>query len=158
MHTWRSDELLILLAIRSECDATMEENFQVRPYFLKMLLAREFHDTYQYAEHPTRNTRNISHVLIHRLTGNAITLHLKVTQKSGLLLRYTHHIGKRIDILDENGTQVADQTARYIVVRRMATTEYQTLSIENLAFRIVAKIISHGIESTFIVNTMQSVS
>jgi hypothetical protein len=39
MHVRRSNELLILLAIRSKSDTAMEEDLQIRPYLLQMLLA-----------------------------------------------------------------------------------------------------------------------
>ena len=157
MHVRRSDELLILLAVRREGDAAMEEHLQVWPHFLQMLLAGKLHHTHQYAEHPARNTRDIGHVLVQGFMGNAVALHLEVAEQSRLLLWHTHHVGKRIDVLDEDGAQVAHQTARHIIVRRMATAENQAFAIENLALRIIAQIICHGIKATFVMDVLQSI-
>ena len=157
VHVGRRDELLVLLAIRSEGDATMEEHLQIRPHFLQMLLAREFHDTHQHTEHPTRDTRYVGHILVHGLPGDAVTLHLEVAQESRLLLRHTYHIGKRIDVLDEDGTEVAHQTARNIIVRGMATSENQTLPIKEFALWVITEIIGHGIIPTLVVDAMQAV-
>ena len=95
----------------------MEEDLQIRPYLLQMLLAGKFHHTNQYAEHPTWNTRDIGYVLIHRFTGNAVAFHLEIAQKSCLLLWNTYQIGKWIDIFDEDSTQVSHQTSLYIIIR-----------------------------------------
>ena len=157
MHVRRCDELLILLAVRSKGNAAMEEHLQVRPYLLQMLLAGEFHHTYQYAEHPARHTRDIGYVLVQRFMGDAVALHLKVAQQCGFLLRYAHHVGKRIDVLDEDGTQVTHQTARNIIVRRMASTENQALAVEYLTLWVVAQIVSHSIESTLVVDVLQTI-
>ena len=52
--------------------------------------------------------------------GYAVALNLEVAQQSSLLARNSDKVGKRIDILDENSTKVANQRAWQIVVRRMA--------------------------------------
>ena len=157
MHVRRSDELLILLAVRRKGDAAMEEHLQVWPHFLQMLLAGKLHHTHQHTEHPARNTRDIGHVLVQGFMGNAVALHLEIAEQSCLLLWHAHHVGKRIDILDEDGAQVAHQTARHIIVRRMATAKNQALAIENLALRVIAQIICHGIKSTFVMDVLQSI-
>ena len=135
----------------------MEEHLQVWPHFLQMLLAGKLHYTHQHTEHPARNTRDIGHVLVQGFMGNAVALHLEVAEQSRLLLWHAHHVSKRIDILDENGAQVAHQTARHIIVRRMATAENQAFAIENLALRIIAQIICHGIKATFVMDVLQSI-
>ena len=83
MHIRRSDELFILLAVRSKGNTAMEEYLQIRPYLFQMLLAGKFHDTHQHAEHPARNTRDIGYVLIHRFAGNKVAFHFEIAQESG---------------------------------------------------------------------------
>ena len=157
MHVRRSNELLILLAIRCKGNTTMEENLQVWPYFFQMLFAGKFHDTYQYAEHPAWNTRDISNILIQGFLRNTVALHLKVAQESSFFLRHTYQISKRIDVFDKNSAQIAHQTARNIIVRRMATAENQTFTIKKLTLRIITQIESYSIKSTSIMNTMQTI-
>ena len=51
--------------------------------------------------------------------GYAVALHLEVAKQSCLLLRHTYEVDERIDVLDENGTQVAHKRIRQIIVGRV---------------------------------------
>jgi len=157
MHVGRCDELLILLAIRRKGNAAVEEYLQVWPYLFQMFLARYFHHTHQHAEHPTRHARYVGHVLVQGLMCDAVALHLEIAQQGGFLLRHTYHVDQWIDILDEDGTQVAYQTIRQIVVGRMAATQNETLAIKKPALGVVAQIESYRIATTGIVDVMQSI-
>ena len=55
VHVRLGDELLVLLPVRCEGDAAMEEHLQIGPYLLQMLLAAQLHHTYQYGQHPRRH-------------------------------------------------------------------------------------------------------
>ena len=101
----------------------MEEDLKVWPHLLEMLFACNLHNANQYAEHPWRNARDIGDILVESFVGYAVALNLEVAQQSSLLARNSDKVGKRIDILDENGTKVANQRAWQIVVRRMAATK-----------------------------------
>ena len=136
----------------------MEEHFQVGPHFLQMFFTRKFENTYQHTEHPAGHSRDIGHILIHRLAGYTVALYLEVAQQGCLLLGHSHQVGQRIDILDEDGTQVAHQTARDIIVGRMTSAKNKALSIEELAFGMISQIIGHRIEASCIMNAMQSVA
>ena len=78
MHIGRGDELLILFSVRREGHTAVEEHLNIRPYLLQMRLACHLHHTGQHREHPRGYTRNIRHVLRHRLSGNLLTLDLKI--------------------------------------------------------------------------------
>ena len=158
VHTGRRDELLVLLAVRGKGYTAMEEHLQVGPHLFQVVLAAEFHHPYQNTEHPARHTRNVGDVLVHCLAGYAVALHLKVAQQCCLLARYAHQIGQRIDVLYQYGTEVAHQTARHVIVGRMASAEDKALSVENAALGVVAQIIRYRIKSSGIVYAVQAVA
>ena len=121
-----------------------------------MRLSRHLHHAVQHREHPRGHTRDVGNVLVHRLTGYALTLHLKVAQQGSLLLRNTHQIDQRIDVLYQNGTEVTHQRTFYIIVGSMTTSEYQSLAIKHSRLRIIAQIDSHRVATTSIMNLLET--
>ena len=87
----------------------MEEHLNIRPYLFEMALASHLHHAVQYGEHPGGYTRDVGDILCHRLTGNTFTLYLKVAEQCGLLLGDSYQIDQRIDVLYQDGTEVAHQ-------------------------------------------------
>ena len=57
-------------------------------------------------------------------------------------------VGNRIDILNQNGTQVAYKRIVEIVIGSMAATEDKRLAVEKTALRIVAKVKGYGVETS----------
>ena len=104
VHIGRRYQLLILLAIGRKGYTTMEEHLDIGPHLLQVLLASHLHHTGQHGEHPRGHTRDICHVLIHRLTGYPFALYLEVGKQGRLLLRHTNKIHQWVDILDEDST------------------------------------------------------
>ena len=64
VHVRLGNKLLVLFPIGSESNTAVEEYFQVGPYLLQMLLAREFHHAHQNRQHPRRYTREVGHVFV----------------------------------------------------------------------------------------------
>ena len=109
VHVGRRDEALVLLAIRREGHTSVEEDLDIRPHLLEVRLTCDFHHAGEHREHPRGYARDVGHVLIHRLSGNALALDLEVRDEGRLFLRYPHEVHQRIDVLDEDGTEVAHQ-------------------------------------------------
>ena len=63
--------------------------------------------------------------------GDSVALHLEIRQQGGLFLRHTDEVCQRIDVLDENRTEVADERISEIIVRRMASAEDKSLTVEH---------------------------
>ena len=80
VHIRRGDKPLILLTIRRKRHATMKEYLDIRPYLFEMGLSSHLHHTSQYRQHPWGYTRDIGHILRHRLLGYPLTLHLEIAQ------------------------------------------------------------------------------
>ncbi len=93
-----------------------------------------------------------------RLLGYAVTLQFKVAQKSCRLLRHSEEVGQGIDVLYQDGTQITYQRSRKVVVGRVTATEDETLAVEEAALGMIAKIESHYIESSLIMNTMKTIA
>ena len=51
--------------------------------------------------------------------GYAVALHLEVAKQSCLLLGHTYKVDERIDVLDEDGAEVAHERVGEIVVGRV---------------------------------------
>ena len=134
----------------------MKEYLQIRPHLLEMLLTRHFHHTVQYGEHPRRYTTDVRHVLIHRLTGYALAFEFEITEQGCLLLRHAHQIGQRIDILNQNGTEVAHQRILQIIVGSVTATKDETSSVEHTRLGVVPQIQCHYVASASIVNLLQA--
>ena len=134
----------------------MEEHLNVGPYLFQMFLTRYFHHAVQHREHPGRYAADIGDVLVHRFTGYELALYLKVAQQGCLLLGYAHQVDQRIDVLYQNGTEVAHQRTCYIIVRRMTATKNQSLAVEHSRLGVVAEIQRYRVASTSIVNLLQT--
>ena len=156
VHAWRCDEVLVLLAVGSKGHASVEEHFEVGPHLFQMLLSRELHDPLQDGEHPRWHSRQVGDVLRHGLACYAVALDFEVAQQSRLLAGCAHDVHQRVDVLDENGTQVAHQRSRQVVVRCVATAEDESLTVEESATGIVAQVDGHGVGSSTVVNALQS--
>ena len=121
VHTVALYDVLVLRAVGCERYATMEEHLKVGPHLVEALLARQLEHAHQHAEHPRGHARYVRHVLVQTLAGDAVALHLEVAEQRGLLLRHTHEVHKRVDVLDENGAEVAHERACHVVVGRVRT-------------------------------------
>ena len=121
-----------------------------------MLFAAEFHNAVEHRQHPRRHAAEVGDVLVHGLTCNAVALHLEIAQQCCFFRRHTHKIGQRVDVLDENGAEIADQRARYIVVGLMASAEDETASVEHAALRVVSQVESHDIATALVMQPLQS--
>ena len=130
MHAGRCDNLLVLLAVRGKGYAAMEKDLKVGPDFVDVLLAGELEHAHQHRHHPAGHARKVGDILVHRLAGDEVALHLKVGQQRRLLLGHSHEVDQRIDILYQYGGEVAHERAAEIVVGRVAASEYQALAVE----------------------------
>ena len=134
----------------------MEEHLDVGPHLFQVLLARHLHHTGEYGEHPRGHTRDIRHILVHRLPGNALALHLEVREQGRLLLGYTHQIHQGVDVFNEDGTQVAHQRVLEVIVGGMTTSQNQALAIKHPRLGIVSQVDRHRVAPTGIVNFLQA--
>ena len=134
----------------------MEEHFQVGPYIVDVLLARNLKHTHQHAEHPRRDAGEIGDVLLEAFVRYAVALHLEVGEQGCLLLRHTDKIDERTDVLDEDGTKVADERLRHVVVGRVRSAQYQSLSVEHSALGIVLQVERHDIRAALVVYVLQT--
>ena len=134
----------------------MEEHFQVRPNLLQMFLSCQFHHSNQHRQHPRRHSRNVGNVLRERFAGDTVALYLEVAQQCHLFRRHTHKVCQRIDVLYENGTQISNERIGQVIVWRMASAEYKTLTAEKPAVRIVAQVVSHNVLATLIMQGLQA--
>ena len=121
-----------------------------------MLLARNLEHAHQHAEHPRGDAGEIGDVLLEAFVRYAVALHLEVGEQGCLLLRHTDKIDERIDVLDEDGAEVADERLRHVVVGRMRSAQYQSLSVEHSALGIVLQIKRHDIRAALVVYVLQT--
>ena len=149
---------MILFAIRREGYSPMEEHFQVRPHFFEVLLARELHHAVENREHPRRHTAQVRNVLVESLVGNAVTLLFEVTEQGGLFLGNADEIDQRIDVLDENGTEVTYERVFLIVVRCMTSAKDEGVSIEDATFSVVPEIPHHSVCAAPIMCIVQTIA
>ena len=156
VHARRADNLLVLVAIGCKGDAAVEKHFQVRPHFVERLGTRQLQHAHQHRQHPRRHTAQVGHVLVHRLSGYAVTLHLEVAQQCCMLLRHAYEVGQRVDVFNQDGAQVAHQRVVNIVVGLMAATQDEALAVEHAGLRIVLQIERHHILATTVVNVLQT--
>ena len=136
----------------------MEEHLQVRPHLLKMRLTRHLHHAVQHRQHPRGHTTDVGDILVHRLAGYTLTLHLEVGEQRRLLLRHTNQVDQRIDVLNQNGTKVAHQRARHIVIRCMTATKDETLAVEHPRLGVITEIERHRVTATSIMNLLETVT
>ena len=154
VHVGAGDELLVLRAIGCKSDAPVKKHFQIGPHFFQMLLARKFHHAYQNTEHPARNARDIRDIFVQTFVGYAVAFQFEIAQQCRLFLRHPHEIGQGVDILYQDGTEVAHQRTYPIVVGSVAAAEDKAAPIEEFACGMVAQIEGHGVETTSIMNMM----
>ena len=158
MHAGRGDELLVLLAVGREGHTAVEEHLDVGPHLLQVRLARHLHHTGEHGEHPRGHARDVRHILRHRLTGYPLALHLEVGEQRRLLLRHTHQVHQRVDVLDEDRREVAHQRVPQIIVRRVAAAKYQAPAVEHPRLRIVTQVERHRVEAACIVDILQTLA
>ena len=156
MHLIACDDLLVLLAVGREGYSPVEEYLEVRPYVLDVLLSRNFENAHEHGEHPRRYAGDVCNVLVHRLAGNPVAFDLEVADERCGLLRYPDEFGQRRDILDEDGTEVADERVGEVVVRLVAASENEASAVEDAALGIVVQIERDAILRTLIVNVLQA--
>ena len=94
----------------------MEKDLKVGPDFVDVLLAGELEHAHQHRHHPAGHTRKVGDILVHRLAGDEVALHLEVGQQRRLLLGHSHEIDQGVDILNQYGGEVAHERAAEIVV------------------------------------------
>ena len=157
VHVGVADDLLILRAVGREGDSPVEEHLQVGPHLVDGLLARGLEHFHQHGQHPRRYARDVGHVLSRALGRNALPLELEVGEQRRLLLRHANEVGQRVDVLDEDGAEVAHERALDVVVGAVAASEYERAPVEESALGVVAQVEGHGVESTPIVYVVQSV-
>ena len=121
-----------------------------------MLLARNLEYAHQHAEHPRGDAGEIGDVLIETFVRYAVALHLEVGEQGCLLLRHSDEVDERTDVLDEDGTKVADERLRHVIVGRMRSAEYQSLSVEHSALGIVLQIERHDVRAALVVYVLQT--
>ena len=136
----------------------MEEHLQVRPNLLKMRLTRHLHHAVQHRQHPRGHATDVGDILIHGLTGYTLTLYLEVREQCRLLLWHTNQVDQRIDVLNQNGTKVAHQRARHIVIRCMTATKDETLAVEHPRLGVITEIERHRVTATSIMNLLETVT
>ena len=136
----------------------MEEHLQIGPDLINMLLARYLKHTHQHAEHPRRNARKVSDILVETFMGYAVALHLEVAKQRCLLLGHAYEVDERIDVLDKNGAKVAHERVGEIVVGRVLSAENESLAVEHTTLGIVLQIKGHNVGASLIVYAMQSLA
>ena len=134
----------------------MEEYLKIWPNLFQMRLAGQFHHAVEYRKHPRRYTADVGDVFRHGLAGYAVSLLLEVRQQGCLLLGYADKVYQRIDVLNQNGTQVAYQRTRQIVVRGMAATQDEATSVEHAALGIVSQVDGYRVIAPGIVDLLQT--
>ena len=72
-------------------------------------------------------------------------------------VQHPNQVHQRTDILNQDGRQIAHQAILHVIVRTMASSQYQALSRKETAFRIFTKIQCNRIYSSSIMNLLQSV-
>ena len=156
MHAWRLDDLLVLVTVGREGDATVEEHFQIWPHLVEGLGPRQLQHSHENAHHPRRHAAEVGDILMQCLAGNLLALLFEVAHQGRLFRRHALQVGYRGDVLDENSTQVAHQRVCNIIVWLVATAENQCLAIEHAALRIVLKIVCHSILASAVVDVLQT--
>ena len=146
---------LVLLAVGREGHSAVEKHFDVGPHLFKVLLARQFHDPCQHGEHPRGHSAQVGDVLVERLAGYAVALHLEVVEQRGLLLGHSHEVYQGVDVLYEDGAQVAHEAAGDVVVGRVAAAEDEPLAVEHSAFGVVAEVQGHRVAAALVVGVLQ---
>ena len=122
-----------------------------------MAFSREFHHSAQHRQHPRRHTAEVGHVFLQCLMSDPVTFHLKVREQGSLFLRHPYQVSQRVDVLYEDGAEVTHEASVDVIVRRMATAEYQGTSVEESALGVVAQVESHSVGTSVVVNVVQSV-
>ena len=87
--------------------------------------------------------------------GYTVTFYLEITEQRRRFLRHTHQINQRVDVLNENGTEVTHKAVAHIVVGRVAATQNQTLAVEHTALGIRHEVECHGILTAGIMHVVQ---
>ena len=136
----------------------MKEHLQVRPHLFQMRLPRQLHHAVQHGEHPRWHTADVGDIHAASLAGYPLTLHLKISKQGCLLLGHTDEIHQRIDVLDEDGTEVTHQRILHVIVGRMAATQYQTLAVKHPRLGVVAQVECHRVAPACIVNLLQTLA
>ncbi len=157
VHAGRGDELFVLLAVRRESHAAVEEHLQVGPHLLEMRLARYLHYPCQHGEHPRGHSADVRHVFPYRLPRYALALFLEVGEQGGGFLGHSHEVCQRVDVLDENCAEVAHERPRHVVVRRVASAQDEAFAVEDAALGVVAQIENHGVGPSGIVYVLEAV-
>ena len=157
VHRRRSDKALVLLAVGREGHTAVEEDLQVGPYVFEVLLAAKLHHAVQDGEHPRGHAAQVRHVLPNGFASDAVALDFEVAEQGCGFLRHTYHVDQRIDVLDEDGTEVAHQTARQVIVGGMTAAQDECLAIEDATLGVVAQVPDHSILATGIMCVVQAV-
>ena len=157
MHVRILDNPLVLFTIRSKCHTTVVEHFQIWPHFIDGLFTRNLQHAVEHREHPRWHTTQVGDILVHSHPSNAVTLFLEIRQQSDFFRRNSTEVHGLRYILNENSTEVAHDGIWRIEIRRVATTQNQTLSLENARARVLLQIAGNGIASTLIVNLLETI-
>ena len=123
VHPAAADDLLVLLAVGGERHAAVEEDFQVGPYLLQTLLARLLQEVPDEHQHPRRHAGEVGDIGMKGFAGDGFYLWLEVLHQGGLLARHTDEVHQRVDVLYQNGREVAHQAVVGIQVGRMAASQ-----------------------------------
>ena len=102
MHFRCLNYLLVLLTIRSESHSTVEENFQVGPYFFQSLFSCLFKNTFDKYQHPRRYAGQACHIYRNSAVGDCFYFGFPFAHQCNFLAGYTNEIDKRIHILNQN--------------------------------------------------------
>ena len=156
-HPRRADQPVVLLAVGGKGHAAVEEDFEVGPDFVQVALARNFQHAVDDGHHPRGHAAQVGHVLAEGNFGDAVALFLEVGEQGNLLGRCAHQVDQRIDVLDEDGRQVAHERVWQVVVGRMTAAQYQGAAVKEAAVGVVAQVEGHCVSAAGIVGVAQSV-
>ena len=78
MHLAAADHVFVLLAVRSEGNAAVEEHLQIGPYLLKALLFCLLQYMFDEYKHPGRYTGKVADVCMDGFAGDGLHFGLEV--------------------------------------------------------------------------------
>ena len=156
VHALRGDEALILFAVRRESYAAMKEHLQVRPHLVEGVLARELEHAGNDGHHPRRHAAEVGNAALHGTAGNEVAFLLEVGEQGHALRGHAHQVDQRIDVLDEDGAEVAHKRVRQVVVGCVASAQNEGASVEEAALGVVTQIEAHGIGAAGVVRVVQA--
>lgn len=147
--------MAVLFAVGGEADPSVEEHFEVGPYVFKMCLAGLFEDALDDNEHPRGNAGEVRDVGMEGLLCDFLYLGLPVVHESHFLFRDADKVDQRVDVLYEDGGEVANKGMGLVEIGAVASAEDKALAGKETALWIVVEVEDHAISAASVMDVVE---